>query len=232
MFESFSFTPKMRGLAAAAFTSLMLVAPVGAATVYESATYTGVDNGDYTLSNNDIIGAAFQIIAPTQVTAIGAQFGCCNGGTIFGAIIPLASLTAVPSVASNSLNSVDLAHTVFSVPSLGGFGAQQQSVPLSVILQPGFYAVVFGSGQFGASGFAGLGQDNTLVGSPEFIRSFFDTDWSATNDPVTGRFSDGMRIFVEGDAISETPLPAAMPMFAGGAGLLGWIGLRRRRKAV
>ena len=38
--------------------------------------------------------------------------------------------------------------------------------PLSVVLVPGSYGVVFGSGLFGAAGNGGLGFDNTTIGSP------------------------------------------------------------------
>lgn len=37
---------------------------------------------------------------------------------------------------------------------------------------------------------------------------------------------------VVGGTLSQTPLPAALPLFAGGLGTLGALGWRRKRKAV
>jgi len=199
--------------------------PVTASVIYQSAGYSGIDNGDYTLSSNNLIGAAFQLTATTVITGIGAQFGAFNDGTIFAAIVPLASLTAFPRASpgqpsgSNDLSGISLANVVFSVPS--GTTALDLIVPLTVTLAPGTYAVVFGSGQFGADGDAGLGDSNNPLGSPNLFQSIFAPDWATLNDP-------GVRIVVEG--VTATPLPATLPLFATGLSTLGLLGWRRKRK--
>jgi len=200
-----------------AFTA---VAPAHAATIFQTATFTGNDNGDYIVQDGALIGAAFTLSAATQITGIGGQFGPDSDGTIFGAIVPLTS--SFPAETSN-LASIALGSVVFSVP---GNTIADYTASLALTLGPGTYAVIFGSGQFGADGFAGLGDANTPFGSPQLFQSLFDPSWSALSDP-------GVRIFVEGVEGSETPLPGALPLFAGGLGVFGLLARRRlRRDAV
>jgi hypothetical protein len=71
--------------------------PSNAAVVFESASFTGVDTGEYIGQANRLIGAAFTITETTAITGIGAQFGGFPSGTIFGAIVPLPSGTDSPS---------------------------------------------------------------------------------------------------------------------------------------
>jgi hypothetical protein len=90
-----------------------------------------------------------------------------------------------------------------------------------VTLAPGNYGLVFGSGLFGANGFAGLGDGNNTIGSPFFFQSLFSDEWQS-QDP------QGIRVFVLGSAVPEPSTWAMM--------LLGFLGLgfvfhRSRRKA-
>ena len=94
------------------------IVPARAAITYQSALNSGVDLGDYVLSNNDFIGAAFSLSVPTTITDIGGQFGCCNGGSPF-----------------NQLASVSLADIVFAVPS--GTASLDLVEPLSTPLSCG-----------------------------------------------------------------------------------------------
>jgi hypothetical protein len=41
-----------------------------------------------------------------------------------------------------------------------------------------------------------------------------------------------VRMFADEAAVSQTPLPAALPLFATGAGVLGFFGWRRKKKAA
>ena len=213
-----------RGVAIA--LGLLAAASAGAASagvVYESATYTSLDTGDYILSNNDLIGASFTVAQTTHVTGIGAQFGDPfdpNPGTIFGAIVPLAALSAFPAGSSDDLASISLADVVFSVPS----GSQGDVVvPVSATLAPGAYAVIFGAGQFGsdADGFAAIGDDNNPVGSPTLIRSFFSTGWESFDDT-------GVRLDVQG----AVPEPATWGLMIAGFGGMGALLRRKNRKAA
>jgi hypothetical protein len=110
---------------------------------------------------------------------------------------------------------------VFSVPS--GTAAFDLIAPLALTLAPGTYGVIFGAGQFGSdpNGFAGLGDSNNPLGSPNLFQSAFAPDWMALDDPA-------VRIVVEG--VTATPLPAALPLLATGLGALGLLGWRKKRK--
>lgn len=198
----------------------MTAMPSFAATVYESATYTGDDTGEYIIQDGRSIGAAFTLAQATDITGIGAQFGGFPSGTIFGAIVALSAPDAYPAGDPSDLASIALAHTVFSVPTAT---AVDLLTPLSVSLAAGNYAVIFGSGQFGASGFAGLGELNDTVGSPALFQTLFGNEWLAESD-------QGIRIFVEGTpaATAAVPEPASWALMIAGFGLTG-VALRRRK---
>jgi hypothetical protein len=52
-------------------------------------------------------------------------------------------------------------------------------------------------------------------------------------DSLTGDTNRiGKDFYVSGATVSAVPLPGALPLFASGAGLLGYLGLRRKRKAL
>jgi len=193
------------------------ITPANAGTVFESATYTGNDTGEYILSENDLIGAAFTLTKTTTIWKVGAQFGGFPGGDIFAAIVPLASPTSFPGAPSDQLSSISLADVEFSVPTAVAVDLKVK-LPTPLTLGPGSYAVIFGSGQFGATGFAGLGDENDPSGTPFLFRSFFSTDWAEFDD-------NGVRLDV-----SSTPIPAALPLFASGLGALGLIARRRAKK--
>ena len=203
----------------------VLAFPANADIILQTALFTGVDNGEYIVHSDRFIGASFALSSPTQITGIGGQFGGFPAGTIFGAIIPLDSLTALPTYAPDQLPTHSLADTVFSL--VGQLPAIPQGAdiiePLSVTLPPGTYAVLFGSGLFGADGNGGLGFQNTPCCSPTFLQNFFG-DWASFNDP-------GVRIVVQGVSVPAPIAGAGLPglIFASG-GLLGW--WRRRQKVA
>jgi PEP-CTERM motif len=210
-----------RRSAAAVFA--LIVASVStmaeAGTVYQSAAYTGADTGEYILSSDDLIGASFTLTKTTKITAIGAQFGGFPSGQIFGAIVPVSASTLLPTFSSSDIATSSLAHVVFSVPTATAIDLAE---PLSVTLSAGTYGVVFGSGAFGANGSAGLGYQNDTVGSPKLFRSFFSSDWSSFDDT-------GVRLFVEGEAVSAVPEPATWAMMLIGFAGLGAVTRYRRR---
>jgi hypothetical protein len=96
-------------------------------------------------------GANFAVTTPVHVTQIGGNFGnlvAIGNNEIFGAIVPVASLSAAPVPADLSSNV--LASTLITLPSVNM--SADVSGAVSVDLSPGDYGVIFGSGKFGATG--------------------------------------------------------------------------------
>ncbi|QXQ07215.1 PEPxxWA-CTERM sorting domain-containing protein [Sphingosinicellaceae bacterium] len=213
-------TPRFASGLAVAIALLAVSVPANAAVIYQSAAYSGDDSGEYILSADNFMGAAFTLTRTTTITGIGAQFGGFPGGSIFGAVVPLSSRAAFPAGASTALADISLGHVVFAVSQ----GTQDLVVPLSLTLEAGTYGVIFGSGQFGATGFASLGDSNTPLGTPTLFRSFFSDGWAAFSDA-------GVRITVEGTTAS-VPEPAAWALMLTGFGLVGTTMRRRSRVAA
>jgi hypothetical protein len=62
-----------------------------AKTIFETATFTGADTGEYIASDSRYFGVAFTLDKTTEITGLSGQFGGFPGGTIFGAIVSLPS---------------------------------------------------------------------------------------------------------------------------------------------
>ena len=81
-----------------------------------------------------------------------------------------------------------------------------------------------------------LGDVNTLLGGGSSIITI--ADLSSTVGDLNASFSDGQpSLFardhlIAPDVASATPLPATLPLFASGVGLLGYFGSRRKKKAA
>jgi hypothetical protein len=73
--------------------------------------------------------------------------------------------------------------------------------------------------------------------SPSFLYEITDSLSASTIGQVGGEdfvklYSAAPNELIRGVAFAPTPLPAALPLFAAGAGLLGLLGWRRRKRAV
>jgi hypothetical protein len=186
-----------------------------AKTIFETATFTGADTGEYIVSDSRYFGVAFTLDKTTEITGLGGQFGGFPGGTIFGAIVSLPSATAFPDFTPSTIEANSLAHVVFAAPS----ATTDVTEKVDVTLGAGSYGIVFGSGAFGAEGFGGLGDGNNSVGSPNFFTYFqFDADaWE-------GASLDGARI-----TLSAAPETSTWAMMLIGFGGLGFAGYRASR---
>jgi hypothetical protein len=96
----------------------------------------------------------------------------------------------------------------------------------------GDYDAKYSGTYLGCSGKSGSGQSDCI-------------DWTST-DPVYINFGDGTvleitlgnaedwsitpKVSFDLDPVTATPLPAALPLFVGGLGLMSLLGLRRKRK--
>jgi hypothetical protein len=142
----------------------------------------------------------------------GGQFGGFPSGTIFGAIVSLASATAFPDFTPSTIEASSLADVVFAAPS----DTTDLTENLNITPSAGSYGVVFGSGAFGAEGWGGPGGNNDPVGSPNFF-TYFQPD----GDSWEGASLDGARITISGG-----PEASTWAMMLIGFGGLGFAGAR------
>lgn len=140
-------------------------------------------NSGIVLSPGFWSGFRFQITSARTATSIGlnVQNEGAAGGTVFGAIIALTDMSDMPDSAALTTSDV-LVTTTFA---LGAPGASHTvSGTISTALAPGWYAVMFGLGAFGATGTSGSIHSNSGGGGCT----------SGGGYPFTIRQSDGMFI--------------------------------------
>ena len=204
--------------------SLCVSTPAGADVLYQSAQKlvsgaVGNQLGGIGTDSSFFSGVNFQVTTPVHVTRIGGHFGnaiVAGNNEIFGAIMPVTSLTAAPQPADLSSNV--LATTLITLPAadftddVGG--------NLSLNLSPGFYGVVFGAGKFGATG------DTlavTTLNNQQANTSGAVTYALRQSDGAFFTQAPGARYFVEG----TVPEPASAATLAVAAALAA---ARRRRR--
>jgi hypothetical protein len=202
-----------------------LANPAQADVIYQSATAGAspaqggfVAQGDGTSGGSNIIGGVFNLTETTIISDIGANFLVSapgsSSGPIFAEIVQLAAGAKFPGVSVENL--VPLARVVFS-PTADG----DNSTPLSLVLEGGTYAVLFGGNATDATGFATLSDGNTPVGSP----SLFEDNFNGAANPWDTFAPLDTRIFVDG---TEVPEPATLTLLGAG---LAMFGVTRRRRA-
>jgi hypothetical protein len=127
------------------------------------------------LGSSQALGAAFTIDVDTVITAVGGNIA--GTGSLYAAIVALTAPGAVP--AGNPLAMDELR---WSATFTASNPSKDVRVPVNMVLRPGAYMLVFGSGQFGATGngsMPSLGQ--TTLGSPSFaFWSSGNARWQAT----------------------------------------------------
>ncbi|AGA30888.1 PEP-CTERM sorting domain-containing protein [Singulisphaera acidiphila] len=188
--------------------------------VLETATAGTPATYGYSLFSNQTIGSRFHLDTTTAITQIGGNLG--GSGTLFGAITALSAPDALPT--GTSLTFPVLAWTVFT---LSNDLTTDIFANLSVTLGPGDYALIFGTGRFGADGTGYLSFDNDDTPQSSV---FFSND-------TTGEYNDGgvtgVRLLVVGETPPvAVPEPSAMVSAATGVMMLGGFAWRRRRKAM
>ena len=149
------------------------------------------------------VGSRFLIEEPAVITSIGGHFVGPFGNeesSFFGSLVSLSEENDFPD--SRDLSTPDvLGHTILSFPAI----SEEIVGDLSLTLQPGWYAVVFGSGLFGASG-----RGAALTNSSDSNQASF-INWSP-NIPGDGWFNreilrpeinGDLRFVVNGFIVSE-----------------------------
>jgi hypothetical protein len=188
--------------------------------IYQSALLGPRTDSGALINSQQMLGTRFHLDEPVEVQQIGGAIDLTSG-TIFGAIFQLSSPAAFPS--GNPFDTSPLAVTLFDV----GYPLNWDiRVPLEVTLAPGDYALVFGSGLYGATGWATATTDNIDLPGSSCIW------WNGWYAPSSGwfnwdpGFNGPVRFVVEGTVIPE---PASFALFAVGAALALIAGAASRR---
>lgn len=155
-----------------------------ATVIYQSASPGSADcsAGGAFLDNTQFLGARFSLGSTTTLTGVGGQVcGSSAGDDFFAAILSLTGPGALPSFDPLNLISNTLASATF-VP---GDAGNDVTIPFSITLGPGNYALVFGAGLFGTSGFGWMPDTNTDLPGASY---FFAGDASGSG---TSSWNDG-----------------------------------------
>jgi hypothetical protein len=134
----------------------LLCPSAGATTVIHESAKLGTTglNGGWYLGDDQFFGSVFYVDQEVEVTAIGGHL-CGSGsssGPLFGAILSLESRYDLPSG-----SPIDMSEVVASTVFTADFPSTDYRAALSATLPPGYYAVVFGTGELGSpSGIAGM----------------------------------------------------------------------------
>lgn len=179
--------------------------------LYASATMGGRSNTGQAAYQYSFTGVRFTFPQPAVIDGIGGNmYGLDHGNRlIFGAIVRLSNIDDLPD--SNDLSTPDvLGHALFTPPSLL---SDDIFVPISPIAVPaGAYALIYGSGLFGATGFGAIAINGTNIGPPTMILY--------TNGQFLRDYATGMRLTVYG----TIPEPSV------GVALLSSCAIARRRE--
>lgn len=214
---------------AAALALMFATTSATAATIFESGTLgpTGIPRGvvpGANVSSDVFNGVRFELATPVITTQVGGHFVGSVGttDTLFGAIVKLADENDYPDSADLSTPDV-LGSTklTFPEPSAEVFG------DLSLSLDPGWYALVFGSGLFGASGNGAMPLNNPDIGNPTYIGFQSGTGWFNLSTLSDAFEFEDYRFVVKGTAIPE-PATVAIALMAFFSYLFYWLSYRRK----
>ncbi len=192
-------------------TLLMLAAafvaqvPTQGATIFESGTLgqTGLSFSDVAsnsipatgVSEEVFAGVRFHLENPVETSQVGGHVVARDlGSSFFGAIVRLTSEADFPD--SLDLTTADVLGTAIgSLPSTSA----EVLLDLDVSLEPGWYALVFGSGLFGATGEGITVRNGEDFGSQSYIGLQPNSGIGWINRTT----SNNRRFIVIGDVVPE-----------------------------
>jgi hypothetical protein len=195
-------------------------------TILESGTQPFVNQGSLTIDVLQYIGCRFHLDRPVLVDTVGGGIGDAGkpDPTIFAAIAALPSPNGFPIGRPSDFQPV--ASTTFKTLYQSGGVVVDQLFPLNALLQPGDYALIFGSGRFGTAEFpalpgAAIARGYTQTSQASFFIGRFPTLTTSRwdTDPALHNF----RFVIMGTVIPEPTTATLIATFASIASL------RRRR---
>jgi hypothetical protein len=181
----------------------------------------------FSVGSLQFVGARFSVSQPTQITDIGGvlkinQTGSPSDGNLqlFGAISAL-GVNQLPADTPSTFQP--LATVTFSPEFIFG---QDTLVPLSVLLAPGDYTLIFGSGRFGATGQGFLPFMSGDTPQASYFRGAFplpgQDHWINPEPPI-----HDARFVVMGNVVPE---PSAITLASFGIGTLFVVAAGHRRR--
>ncbi|MBI2849193.1 MAG: hypothetical protein HYX88_03585, partial [Chloroflexi bacterium] len=163
--------------------------------IQESATLGSIgQTSGFSIMTSQFLGWRFRIDGIVEITRIGGHLSRLQGGNrrIFAAIVKLDGPTAFPL--GTPFGPTMVAVTTFDP----GSPSSDVRASLSVRLGPGDYALVFGSGLFGATGEAVMPSNNgDIPGRASYL------SWVGSLVSWSGCCFGGTRFVVEGNILSS-----------------------------
>jgi hypothetical protein len=188
-----------------AVSFVVIIKSASAATIFESGTLSTVGiqyeelGGTVPGTNVDSAifpGVRFELTEPVVISQVGGHFVAPVNGTFFGAIASLTDENDFPNSADLSTPDVlGVTTLTFPDPSEEVFGN------LDLSLEPGWYALVFGSGLFGTTGFGGAVRNGLDIGSPTYIAHGPNLQWF--NLDIFQHPFDNHRFVINGQIVPE-----------------------------
>jgi hypothetical protein len=158
--------------------------PCGAADSYPTA-----------VADWQYVGIRFQVDQPVEITSLHTEMGD-SPSSFFAALVPLPTVTSLPQ--GNPFGSGEVIHsTVFD---LTWDYPVPRDIPFNVTINPGTYAIIFGGGLFGSSGYisGAISAYQAVPGSSGFV-------WVPDSPPGLGPWHDTTSTWAV--AIQGVPIP-------------------------
>lgn len=218
----------LAALSALSVLVALLPTPARADILLQTATLGPTNTiGGLVVSAPQYPAARFQIAQQYTLTSVQvhAVMSPPSGGNglVFAAIVPLLNMSDFPDGGDLALIADDNPVEVhlFSAPPLSAV----VTIPFTSLLSAGTYGVVFGSGEFGATGNGALPRNSIVIEPDAYFGKFITDQWS-----IHFPFRE-MYIVVNGEptgAAAAAPEPGSCALLA--LGLLGFsVTVRRRR---